>query len=232
MAGSWREFWNRDSAIYVNDRHRTLHYAGLAEEVAALVPHRRASVLDHGCGEALAAERVAAACGRLHLCDGAPRVRAALENRFAGNDRVSVLAPEDLPALADASLDLVVANSLVQYLDAAEFEACLALWRRKLARDGRLILADIIPPDLSALADARALLAFGHRGGFLAAALAGLARTALSDYRTLRRSLGLSRYGEAEMLARLAGAGFAARRLPRNLGHNQARMAFEARHPA
>ncbi|MEH3146219.1 MAG: methyltransferase domain-containing protein [Methylobacterium frigidaeris] len=229
MAGSWREFWNRDSAIYVNDRHRMLHYAGLADEVAALVPHGRASVLDHGCGEALAAERVARVCGRLHLCDGAPRVRDALQARFAGESRVSVLAPEDLAALADGSLDLVVANSLIQYLGPAEFGACLALWHGKLAGDGRLILADIIPPDLSTLADARALLAFGRSGGFLGAALLGLVRTALSDYRTLRRSLGLARYTEAEMLTRLRAAGFVARRLPRNLGHNQARMAFEAR---
>ncbi|GJD49097.1 hypothetical protein OPKNFCMD_1827 [Methylobacterium crusticola] len=228
MTASWREFWNRDNAIYVNDRHRARHYAGLAGEVALLVPHAAAQVLDHGCGEALSAERVAAACGRLYLCDAAPRVRAALAARLAGRPGIVVLAPEELGRIPDATLDLVVANSLAQYLTAAELTACLEVWRAKLRPGGRLVLADVIPPDLGAAADARALLAFAREGGFLGAALLGLARTALSDYRALRRRLGLARYTEAEMLARLDAAGFRAARRARNLGHNQGRMAFEA----
>ena len=53
-----------------------------------------------------------------------------------------------------------------------------------------------------------------------------LVRTALSDYRKIRSQLGLTHYEEAEMLALLEKAGFTARRLDKNLGHNQARMAF------
>ncbi|TNC10444.1 class I SAM-dependent methyltransferase [Methylobacterium terricola] len=229
MVASWREFWDRDTPIYVNARHKARHYAGLAEEMAALVPHSGAVVLDHGCGEALSADRVAASCGRLLLCDASPRQRAALSQRFAAQPRIVVLAPEAVAALPAASLDLVVANSLAQYLTAAELEACLADWRRALKPGGRLILADVIPPQLGAVADAAALLAFARREGFLMAAGLGLARTLLSDYRTLRQRLGLARYDEAAMLARLRAAGFQAERMPRNLGHNQGRMAFVAR---
>ncbi|WP_407518969.1 class I SAM-dependent methyltransferase [Methylobacterium oryzisoli] len=228
MTASWREFWNRDNPIYANDRHRTLHYAGLAREIAALVPHPDAQVLDHGCGEALSADRVARACGRLILCDAAPRVREALARRFAAEPRIAVMAPEELERLADASLDLIVANSVAQYLTRAELESALRLWRRTLKPGGALVLADVIPPDLGPVADARALLAFAGTGGFLGAALLGLARTALSDYRALRQRLGLSQYAEADMLALLRAAGFAAERRPRNLGHNQGRLAFTA----
>jgi SAM-dependent methyltransferase len=228
VAEGWREFWNRDTPIYVNGRHKALHYEGVAADIAALVPGPEAVVLDHGCGEALCADRVAAACGRLVLLDAAPLVRERLRARFGSLKTVSVIAPEDLAGLPDGGLDLAVANSLAQYLTRAELAELLGLWRAKLKPGGRLVLADILPPDLSALADAGALLAFAARGGFLAAAVAGLARTALSDYRRLREALGLARYGEAEMLALLREAGYRARRLPRNLGHNQNRMAFEA----
>ena len=122
----------------------------------------------------------------------------------------------------------MVANSLAQYLTDAELAACLRDWRRALKPGGRLVLADVIPPQLGAAADATALLAFARREGFLAAALLGLVRTVLSDYRSLRRRLGLTRYDEAAMLARLREAGFTAERMPRNLGHNQGRMAFMA----
>ncbi|AWN48879.1 SAM-dependent methyltransferase [Methylobacterium terrae] len=229
MVASWREFWDRDTPIYVNARHKVRHYAGLAEEMAALVPHRDAVVLDHGCGEALSADRIAEACGRLLLCEASPRQRKALAARFSDHPGIAVLAPEDVATLPPGSLDLVVANSLAQYLTGAELDACLRDWRRALKPGGCLILADVIPPELGAVADAAALLAFARRENFLAAAVLGLARTLLSDYRGLRRRLGLSRYGEAAMLARLRAAGFEAERMPRNLGHNQGRMAFVAR---
>jgi hypothetical protein len=40
----------------------------------------------------------------------------------------------------------------------------------------------------------------------------------------LRSTIGLARYDEAAITAKLAAHGFAAARAPRNLGHNQARM--------
>ncbi len=169
MVSSWREFWDRDTPIYVSARHKARHYAGLADEIAALVPHPGAVVLDHGCGEALFADRIAEACGRLLLCDASPRRRDALARRFAGSPRIAVLAPEDVAALPAASLDLVVANSLAQYLTDAELAACLRDWRRALKPGGRLVLADVIPPQLGAVADATALLAFARREGFLLA---------------------------------------------------------------
>ena len=79
------------------------------------------------------------------------------------------------------------------------------------------------------MADAKALLSFAWTGGFLKAAVAGLVRTALSDYRKVRDELGFAQYDEAEMLEILSEAGFAAERRARNFGHNQARMAFIAR---
>lgn len=229
MAASWREFWDRDTPIYVSERHKLLHYARVGADIRALIPAPDAVVLDQGCGEALSADRVAAGCARLHLCDAAPLVRARLAARFADDPRIDVITPEAVADLPDASLDLVVANSLAQYLTFDELRAALRIWRAKLKPAGTLVLADVVPPDLSPLADAAALLAFAWQGGFLAAALVGLARTALSDYRHLRSELGLTRYSEAEALDLLRAEGFAPRRLPTNLGHNQARMAFSAR---
>jgi SAM-dependent methyltransferase len=225
---NWRDYWNQDTPIYVSDRHKTLHYQRIADDIAALIPHPEAAVLDHGCGEALSAGRVAARCGRLVLCDGAPSLRDRLEERFGANPKVRVIAPEELPGEPDGAFDLIVANSLLQYLSLDELRSLLALWRTKLKENGRLILADVIPPDLAALTDARALLGFAWRGGFLSRAVLGLARTALSDYRKLRDEIGLSTYSEEELIEILQGSGYSARRRHPNFGHNQARMCFEA----
>jgi SAM-dependent methyltransferase len=226
---TWREFWNADTPIYVNERHKALHYGLVAREIAAFVPSRDAAVLDYGCGEALSAARVAAACRQLYLCDGAPLVRERLKARFRADPKIVVLAPEEMESVPDHSLDLIVVNSLLQYLAVEEFGELLGLWRLKLKEDGRLVLADVIPPDIGALEDAAALLRFAWKGGFLTAALRGLARTAVSDYRKLRTELGLTHYGEGEMLDILRGRGFAAERQAQNMGHNPKRMTFLAR---
>ena len=227
---NWRDYWNQDTPIYVSERHKLLHYRLVASDIAALVPSPEAHVLDHGCGEALSAERIAARCGRLYLCDAAPLVRERLAARFGGNSKIEVLAPEEIERLPDGSLDLVVANSLLQYLSRDELRTLLRLWRAKLKDDGRLVLADVIPPDLSPLTDAKALLGFAWQGGFAAGAFLGLVRTALSDYRRIRNALGLSTYAEDEMIQLLRAEGFSAERRAQNIGHNQARMTFEARH--
>jgi len=163
------------------------------------------------------------------LCDAAASVRAAIAARFAANPRIKVIAPEEIERLPAASLDLIFANSLVQYLNQAELDGVLAVWRRLLVRDGILIVADVIPPDVGPLSDALALIRYAAANGFLGAALVGLARTALSPYRRLRNELGIARHGEAEFLEKLRAAGFAAERLARNVEHNPARMTFRAR---
>lgn len=204
---NWRDFWNRDNPIYVNQRHKLLHYRQIAKDIVALVPSSQATVLDYGCGEAQSADLVAAKVKTLFLSDAAPLVRQRLEQAFTGCDNISILAPEDLATIEKSSLDLIVVNSLVQYLSADELAKLLDVWRAKLKPSGKLILADIIPPDLSATIDAEALLSFAFRGGFLMPAFFGLARTILSDYRKLRNQLGLSRYTEREMETILARAG-------------------------
>jgi hypothetical protein len=116
----------------------------------------------------------------------------------------------------------------VQYLSLDELRNLLRMARAKLKPTGRLALADVIPPEVSPLTDAAALLSFAWRGGFLKDAIIGLARTVTSDYGTLREELGLAQYDEAEMLELLRDFGFVAERRPENIGHNQARMTFVA----
>ncbi|WP_188611459.1 class I SAM-dependent methyltransferase [Chelatococcus reniformis] len=229
----WIDYWNSDSPIYVSERHKTLHYQGIARDTAALLAElgagATARVLDYGCGEALSAERVARSIGELVLCDGAPAVRDRLAARFSGAARIAVRSPAEVAAEPPGRYDVILVNSMIQYLTRVELDGLLAQWLRGLAPGGTLALADVIPPDVSAATDALALMRFGGQGGFLAAAVAGLVRTTFSDYRKLRGTLGLSRYSEAEMTAALEAGGFEARRRRPNLGHNQARMTFLAR---
>ena len=225
---NWRDFWNGTHSIYVNERHRTLHYDRIAKDIAALVGSREDCILDYGCGDAESADALARHCGLLYLFDAAPNVQERLRLRFGRDEKIVVLSASALDAMADHGLDLFVCNSVLQYLSHAEFEAMLDMARRKLKPSGRLIVADVIPPDASAIDDVRALLGFAWRGGFLLPAFAGLIATFFSDYRRLRDTLGLTRYAQQDIETLFAAHGFKVQRAATNIGHNQNRMMFVA----
>lgn len=225
---SWREFWNGDTPIYASPRHKQLHYRRIATDIVRLIdefsPQRAPRLLDHGCGEALSAGEIARRCEQLYLLDSAPVVVDALRRRHARDASITVLAEGGESAISPQSLDLVIVNSVVQYLTPDEFAAALRGWHALLRPDGRLVLADIIPRRTSALTDALALLRFAWRGGFFLAALAGLVRTVFSDYRRLRQRLGIAHYDQADLQPLLAATGFGRVATHANLGHNAARL--------
>jgi SAM-dependent methyltransferase len=262
-AKAWLDFWNGETFIYANERHKRLHYELVARDIATLVRGPAARVLDYGCGEALSAQRVAEGCERLFLYDAAPNLRRRLNQRFrvfssevdtgsreentikqgnsessrrnpnrkdfSGEPRIEIVEDGALAAIEDASLDLIVVNSLIQYVGQEELPGLLALWRSRLKPEGRLLLSDIPTPAAgAAFHDTLALLQFGWRGGFLSAALASLGKLYFSDYRRLRKELGFFAYEPRVLEERLRRAGFTAARLPLNIGHNQTRFSLLA----
>jgi SAM-dependent methyltransferase len=229
MTTDWLAFWDGPHSIYVNARHKDVHYRLIAKEIAALTPGPQARVLDYGCGEALHADIVAAAAGELFLCEAAPGVRERLTDRFAGQRNIHVLAPHEAARLEEHSLDLIVLHSVAQYLTAGGASGLFGLFHRLLKNGGMLVVSDVIPPKVAAATDALSLLRFGAHNGFFFAAVWGLLRTLLSNYWKLRSQLGLTRYDTKTMIEKLKVAGFDAQLAPANIGHNQARKTFYAR---
>ncbi len=225
----WIDYYDSTHTIYVSKLHRDLHFKIIARDIIGYITSKDAVVLDYSCGEALSAARVAEACGQLILAEPAPGVRGRLIARFAPNTKIRVRSLEDLRNMPEQSVDLVVMNSVAQYMSSQELDSALGVIRRLLKPSGRLVLGDILRPEVGMGKDVLALLKFAARHGFLKDALIGLVSTALSDYRQLRTRVGLQRYGEAEIMAKLAAAGFTAQRAHANIGHNPWRMTFVAR---
>jgi SAM-dependent methyltransferase len=227
---NWIDFYDfKHSVIYVNARHRDVHYRTIAQDIRGYVPSANARVLDYGCGEATSADLVADAAAHLTLIEAAPNVRAALAARYAGNAKIDVVAADAADALPKAAFDLIVMHSVAQYLSAAELERLLKLFRTLVKPDGLVVIGDVAAPRLAAPAAALALLRFAAANGFFWAAAGGLLRIFVSDYFRLKKTVGLAHYTESAMREKLQGAGFAARRAPRNIGHNPWRMTFLAR---
>jgi ubiquinone/menaquinone biosynthesis C-methylase UbiE len=225
----WIDYYDSTHTIYASRLHRDLHFQIVARDIIGYISSPDAAVLDYACGEALSAALVAEACGRLILAEPAPGVRGRLTARFAPNTKIEVRSLDDLRSMEEKSVDLAVMNSVAQYMTPAELDSAFGVIRRLLKPGGRLVLGDILRPEVGMPRDVIALLRFAVTHGFLKDALIGLISTALSDYRQLRSRVGLQRYGEAEMIAKLKAAGFTASRAQLNIGHNPWRMTFVAR---
>ncbi|SHK17490.1 Ubiquinone/menaquinone biosynthesis C-methylase UbiE [Bradyrhizobium lablabi] len=226
----WIDYYDSTHTIYASRLHRDLHFQVIAKDIIGYISSPDAVVVDYACGEALSAARVAEACGKLYLAEPAPGVRGRLIARFAPNTKIRVRSLDDLRKMHEKSVDLVVMNSVAQYMTPSELDAAFAVVRRLLKPGGRLVLGDILRPEVGMGRDVLALLRFAATHGFLRDALIGLVSTALSDYRQLRARVGLHRYSEAEMIEKLKAAGFTASRALTNIGHNPWRMTFVARH--
>ncbi|HEX7922794.1 MAG TPA: class I SAM-dependent methyltransferase [Bradyrhizobium sp.] len=226
----WIDYYDSTHTIYASRLHRDLHFQVIANDIIGYITSPDAVVLDYACGEALSAAKVANACAQLYLAEPAPGVRGRLVARFASDTRIRVRSLDELKNMAADSIDLVVMNSVAQYMTPQELDTAFDVIHRLLKPSGRFVLGDILRPEVGMARDVIALLRFAATHGFLRDALIGLASTALSDYRQLRTKIGLQRYREDEMIAKLAAAGFDATRAPRNIGHNPWRTTFVAHH--
>jgi ubiquinone/menaquinone biosynthesis C-methylase UbiE len=224
----WIDYYDSTHTIYASRLHRDLHFELIAKDIIGYIASPDAVVLDYACGEALSAAKVADACGTLFLAEPAPGVRGRLIARFAPNTKIRVRCLDDVRKMEEKSVDLAVMNSVAQYMTPAELDSAFAVIRRLLKPGGRLVLGDVLRPEVGMPKDVIALLRFALTHGFLKDALIGLVSTALSDYRQLRSRVGLQRYGETEMIAKLAASGFTASRAHFNIGHNPWRMTFVA----
>ena len=225
---NWIDFYDSAHSIYVSARHREVHYRLLADHIAGFVPSPDADVVDYSCGEALSAALVAERCGRLILAEPGPTIRAKLALRFSDNPKIEICSLDELARRPQHTADLVIMNSVVQYITADELAIAFDRIRSLLKPGGRFVLGDVLQPRVGAITDAIALLRFGRKHGFLKDAVTGLVRTAMSDYRRLRKRLGLNRYSEADMREKLKAAGFSEVRATENLDHNRKRMTFVA----
>jgi SAM-dependent methyltransferase len=226
---SWLDFWNAPNAIYVSERHRQAHYAKILSGIGRFLPAGGAAVvLDWGCGDALAANDLAQTCRTLLLYDRADTTRRRLFSNYADSPKIRVLDDMKLGAVPPASVDLIIVNSVVQYLSRRQFSDALQLFHRLLKSDGKLLIGDVIAPDTPLIGHVTTFLRFAWQNGFFVAAVIGLMRNFISPYRKLRRDAGYACYTAGEMLGLLHENGFVGERLTTNIAVSQLRSSYLA----
>lgn len=201
-----------------------LYVARLRDAVGVAAGDR---VLDFGCGFGYASELLAAAGADVRFWDPSPHMRQVAAERTASHPDAALCDVTQAlrgGAVEGAPFDLILVNSVVQYMTDAELDGWLARWRDLLAPAGRVVLSDLIDPDRGGLRDLVDLLWFGVRQGAPVSAVSGAFGSVTGYWRT-RRAAPLLRLGHADLRTRAARAGLRSTALDVNLTHFSQRWA-------
>jgi len=119
--------------------------------------------------------------------------------------------------------DLIVVNSVIQYMSEEEFASWLGRWRNMLESSGVLMISDVILPQPAFLTEVADSLSFSAKEGFLI-------RTLRRDFKQywrylkVRRQATMTRYAKDDFSRRVKQAGFTVRFLPENLTYRSNRF--------
>jgi SAM-dependent methyltransferase len=218
----WESYWEGLSDRQRLFREQSDEYFRNLETALGL--DLRARVLDFGCGFGHVAELLAPRVGKLFLWDSSANMRRRARLNVAGRQNICFLDLSAAKSLcSDMKFELILVNSVVQYMTLEEFSAWLLRWRDMLAPRGRIVVSDLIPPDYPAFRDIIDLLRFSARRGFLVRAV-WQAFSELWRYWGVRRVRPLSRIGREELSQRGKDAGLTVSYLSANLTHFKKRL--------
>jgi hypothetical protein len=162
------------------------------------------------------------------LYDAAESARARLRRRYDNHARIRILEKSGLDELAGDSVDLIIVNSVIQYLSDEQLNEALVLFNRLVKSSGTFLLGDVINPGSGNSRHVTTLLRFAWQNGFFLSAIGGLAQTFISPYRNLQREVGFATFTREQILDKLARHGFSAEKLARNIGISGNRSSYLA----
>jgi cyclopropane fatty-acyl-phospholipid synthase-like methyltransferase len=195
----WAAYWEGLGGTEAFFREQAREYVANLECAIALNP--TAQVLDFGCGFGFVAELLAPKVGQVFLWDTSPNMRRRAHRKLDCHKNIRFLDLSEPQAIApDLKFDLIVVNSVVQYMSLERFTASLAMWRTMLAARGYIVVSDLIPPNYNSAFDIVDLLKFSIRRHVFGSALFQAIRD-LGRYWRMRRGCPLTRISVEDLSA-------------------------------
>lgn len=194
-----------------------------------LLDARPRRVLDFGCGFGYVSAGLAAVVPELWAWDAAASMRAHASARLAAWPNARVVQAGALDVETTPRFDLILVNSVIQYMPPALLGEHMRLWARLLERGGRVLLSDLPQAGASGWGELVELLRFARREGFLGSAIAGGLAEA-RRYGRMRRQRPLHAHSPEAIAGLADAAGLRARRLPQSLTYRSGRITVVLEH--
>jgi SAM-dependent methyltransferase/ribosomal protein S18 acetylase RimI-like enzyme len=214
VLSDWSTYWDRLQDHQAIFRAESQDYVRRLDEIVSL--DRQTRALDFGCGFGFVANALAPKVGTVALWDASSNMRRRARLNVAHLTNIEFLNLSQPDSIDGGSFDLILVNSVVQYMSPEEFSGWLQRWRRMLVPGGRLVISDIVLPNYRFAADIVALIRFSARHGFLFHAVWEGWRE-FSSYSAVKRTRPLLRLSESEIGRIASAAGLNTQRWQNNL---------------
>jgi SAM-dependent methyltransferase len=211
---SWSEYWDHlENGDWLFSEQSDEYVTRL---LAAVAVHSRTRVLDFGCGYGFVACALAPRVGSVAVWDASPRMRSRASATLRPHANARLI---DLSQATPAErFDLILVNSVAQYMTSAEFDVWLERWHDLLAESGTLVLSDLLPPAHGTWVDVVDILSFSSRHRILLRTLRE-ATVEVRRYWRTRAVQPLVRIHPDDLCRRAGVAGFDVAFMKRNLTH-------------
>jgi SAM-dependent methyltransferase len=215
--GGWDSYWESLSDCCQLFHEQAKVYVNRLE--LALPVDSKARVLDFGCGFGFVAAILASHVGEIFLWDASTNMRQRARANVSGHSNVRFIDLAERGAIAsELRFDLILVNSVVQYMSHDEFHVWFQIWRDMLVPGGRIVVSDLISPAYPCSLDVVDVLRFSARTGVLVRALWQLVGEFWRYWR-VRRACSLTRIEPKDLIRLGQTGGFTVSFLPTNLTH-------------
>jgi len=190
---------------------------------AALPLSHNLKALDFGCGLGFVAELLAPCVGKLLLWDTSVNMRRRAGQRVLAYKNACLLDRLDLESQDGPYIDVILVNSVIQYMSAEELSQWLGRWSHMLLPGGSLVISDIPTSQAGALVDFSDSLFFFARHKLSIGSFFFL----LGEFRRFwetRRAHPLLRLNREELHNQAAVAHLTVEFLPTNLTYRKERL--------
>lgn len=219
---SWKEYFDALEDEQRIFRIEAEDYVERLKKTISLSPGWR--VLDFGCGFGHVARTLAPDVMEIVIWDEAESMRARARLNVADRRNVRWLDDWDqFKVRRDFCFDLVLVNSVVQYMPQEDFSEWLLRWKEVVAREGLIVVSDLLPKTARPVIDMASLIPFSARKGFLRHAIFQGCQELLR-YSRARKALRLTRVDHDDLQRLAAHSGLRLRLAPKNLTYRQQRI--------
>jgi trans-aconitate methyltransferase len=217
-ADTWVTYWDELPEGQLLFRPEADEYVRNLLAAFALTPRTR--LLDFGCGYGFVTEALAPRVAECLIWDAAPSMCRHTLARLAHHTTIRWI---DLNDHQPEGLDLILVNSVLQYMTPDELSGWLGRWRSMLAATGQIVLSDLLPPGHGFVKDLFSLLRFSVRRGYLFRAIRNVLATR-KRYQQAEHARPLYHPAREELTRMAQSARLQTRFLERNLTHFRGRV--------